>query len=251
VLIDPFTVFVQVLNFVILILILKRFLFGPIMRAIAAREQKITDAQNEAKAHNEEAQQKLQEIEKHQAELTAQETEFLRQAKSRAEALETKLITGAKAAAKTKQEHLRAALEKETSRRLDDLRHELSAYVYNAADQALQDLAGQTLQQRMEECFFERLAQKGSRDDKEFSALFRPESSLTVSTAILMENQTRAYLKTLLANNFGFQGTLTFEKSPDLVSGIEISGNGRKITWTIKKYLKDFQNGLLDQEHSA
>ena len=250
-LIDPFTVFVQVLNFVILILILKRFLFGPIMRAIAAREQKIAAAQEEARTNNEQAQHKLREIEVHKAELAAQETEFLRQAKSRAETLETQLITGAKAAAKVKQEQLRSALDKEKRQRLDDLRRELSAHVYNAADQAMQDLAGLTLQRRMEECFFERLEHEKGGNEKEFSDLFSSDSSLTVSTATAMEKQTQTYLQNLLAKKFGFQGSITFEKKQNLISGIEISGNGRKIAWTIEKYLKDLKNGLLDQEHPA
>lgn len=250
-LIDPFTVFVQVLNFVILILILKRFLFGPIMRAIATREQKIATAQEEARTNNEQAQQKLREIEEHKAELADQEAEFLRQAKSRAETLETQLITGAKATAKVKQKQLRAALDKEKSQRLDDLRRELSAHVYNAADQAMQDLAGLTLQQRIEACFFEKLEHEQGDDEKGFSALFTSGSSLTVTTAAIMEPQTQTYLQNLLAKKFGFQGNITFEKKQELISGIEISGNGRKIAWTIEKYLKDLKNGLSDQESPA
>ncbi len=250
-LIDPFTVFVQILNFVILVFLLKRFLFKPITRAIAAREEKIATALQEAKTTNEHARQKLQEMEARAAEVAAGEAELLRQARSRAATLEEKLMHEAKTAARAKQEHLREALDREKIQRLDDLHRELADHVYKATDQALRDLSGRSLQSLMVACFFDRLEHETDGEQKEFTATFRSGSSLTVATPEPLDTSSREHLQTLLAEKFGFKGSLHFEVEEDVLAGMVISGNGRKIAWTIEKYLKDFKNGLLNQELPA
>ena len=43
-LVNWFTVFAQIVNFIILIYLLKRFLYGPIIRAMEEREKKMVTA---------------------------------------------------------------------------------------------------------------------------------------------------------------------------------------------------------------
>ena len=43
-LINWFTVLAQIINFLILVFLLKRFLYKPILRAMAEREEKMADA---------------------------------------------------------------------------------------------------------------------------------------------------------------------------------------------------------------
>ena len=53
-LIDPFTVLMQVINFIILIFLLKRFLYKPVLKVMEEREKKIAAQIKEAeKAKNE------------------------------------------------------------------------------------------------------------------------------------------------------------------------------------------------------
>jgi F-type H+-transporting ATPase subunit b len=37
---------------------------------------------------------------------------------------------------------------------------------------------------------------------------------------------------------------VSFQTTPDLVSGIELSASGRKITWSIEDYLKSMGKGV-------
>ncbi len=73
-LIDGFTVAAQVLNFLILVWLMRRFLYQPVLDAIAAREQKIAaelaDAATtraEAKQQQDEFQQKSQAFDEERA----------------------------------------------------------------------------------------------------------------------------------------------------------------------------------------
>ena len=54
-LIDWFTVGAQVVNFLILVVLLKKFLYGPITQAMAAREAKIQAQITEAETRRQEA----------------------------------------------------------------------------------------------------------------------------------------------------------------------------------------------------
>src|SRR5450631_4387883 len=81
-LIDWFTVGAQTLNFLILVWLLKRFLYKPILDAIDAREKRIAteladaDAKKaEATKERDEFKQKNDEFEKHRATLLAKATD--------------------------------------------------------------------------------------------------------------------------------------------------------------------------------
>ena len=63
-LIDWFTVGAQLLNFVILVWLMKRFLYQPVLDAIAAREQKIAAELADAAATKAEAHQQHDEFQK-------------------------------------------------------------------------------------------------------------------------------------------------------------------------------------------
>lgn len=54
-LINWFTVFAQIINFLILIWLLKRFLYGPIIKAMEERERKIASVMEQARKSEEDA----------------------------------------------------------------------------------------------------------------------------------------------------------------------------------------------------
>src|SRR4249919_3833463 len=62
-LIDWFTVVAQVVNFLILVWLLKRFLYGPILNAIDAREKRIATELADAEAKKTEAQKERDKFE--------------------------------------------------------------------------------------------------------------------------------------------------------------------------------------------
>src|ERR1039457_7200635 len=76
-LIDWFTVLAQVVNFLILVWLLKRFLYRPILDAIDAREKRIAKelADAEAKKERDEFQHKNEEFEQQRAALLSKATD--------------------------------------------------------------------------------------------------------------------------------------------------------------------------------
>lgn len=246
-LIDWFTVIAQVINFLILVWLLKRFLYRPILNAIDARENRIAsriaDAsrkESEAQKQREAYQQKNELFDKQR---NAQMNEVLEAAKTeRAQLLD---------AARQESDDLRARLKQAISNEQHSLNEELSRRardeVFAIARKVLSDLADASLEQRMTEIFLDRLRELNTAQITEFKSAFKVSNdSLRVRTAFKLTAQQKTAIETVIAEIFGKQKPLEFIVVPDLVSGIEINTGGRKIAWSIADYLDSLAKSVDD-----
>src|SRR5512147_2412030 len=98
-LIDWFTVGAQALNFLILVWLLKRFLYQPILHAIDAREKRIAAELADADAKKAEAQKERDAFQQKNEELDQQRDELLRKATDEAQTERQRLLDEARQAA--------------------------------------------------------------------------------------------------------------------------------------------------------
>src|SRR5208283_2712259 len=150
-LIDWFTVGAQALNFVILVWLMRRFLYKPILRAIDAREKKIATELADADAKKAEAKKERDEFQHKNEELDQQRVALLSKATEEAKAERQRLLDEARQAADAlsakRQETLRNVaynLNRAISRRAQQ-------EVFAIARKALTDLATTSLEERMGE----------------------------------------------------------------------------------------------------
>src|SRR5471030_2228438 len=100
-LIDWFTVVAQVVNFPILVWLLKRFLYRPILNAIDAREKKIAKELADADAKKAEAQKERDEFQHKNEEFEQQRTALMNKATEEAKNERQQLLDEARQAADT------------------------------------------------------------------------------------------------------------------------------------------------------
>jgi len=244
-LIDWFTVGAQALNFVILVWLLKRFLYRPILNAVDAREKKIAaelaDADSkkaEAKLERDEFQRKNDEFEKHRAALLAEAAEE------------------AKAEGQRLREEARKAAELETATRRDALRTEANSLtqaiaqltqreVFAIARKTLTDLAAASLEERMCDvvCRRLRLLDVKTREDLG-SALKAASAPAIVRSAFDLPPAQRAALQQALNETFSADVRVRFETAPDLVCGIELTTNEHRVAWSIADYLASLEKAV-------
>ena len=247
-LIDPFTVFVQALNFLILVLVLKRFLFGPITRAVAGREKRIAEELESARKAREKAVQDQKDMEEQKAGFREEETRMLQEVKARAAALENELTASAKAAVKEKERAFVHSFEREKIRRADEFKREMASHLFAMTDNAMRDLAGLSLHASMVTHFLDTLEQEAGSQQNRFRNLVTGQGTLTVSTPFDLNETLLERLRSILENDFGFRGKLVVQIDPQLLAGLSLSGNGHRMDWTIHRYLADLKIGLLEQE---
>jgi F-type H+-transporting ATPase subunit b len=248
--IDWFTVGAQLLNFLVLVGLLKRFLYGPILNAIDTREKRVADELADAEKKRAEADAERAGFQAKSQELDGQRHELMVRAKGEAAAERRRLVDEARADADAVRAKRNEALEQEYQLLMDDVARRTREQVFEIARKTLGDLAGTSLEQRMCEVFAGRLHELDG--DVKAKLLDGSESAL-IRSAFELTAEQQDVIRQVLNESFATEVNVRFETMPELVSGIEFLMNGRKAAWSISDYLASMEQsvGGLLQTKSA
>lgn len=249
-LIDWFTVGAQLLNFAILVWLMKRFLYQPVLDAIAARELKISSALADAAATKADAHRQQDEFLKKNQAFNEQRAELLRQARDAAQAEREGLQLAAREAADAASAQRAKALLADAQHLHAEIARQTQQQVFDISRRVLGDLAGVSLEVRVCEIFIQRLQATRGPALAALGAALKAVSDakparLRSAFELPMPQQTA--IKAALEDSFGQPIVLEFETTPDLVSGIELSAQGQKLAWSISDYLGALSSGLEEQ----
>ncbi len=234
-LIDWFTVIAQAANFLILVWLLKRFLYAPILNAIDTREKRIAAEMGDADKNKAEAQTARDEYMRKNAELEGQRSGLLQKATEDALAERKRLLDEARSDADNLRSKQQEQLQNEYKALSDEITRRARAEVFAIARKTLLDLAGSSLEERMTEVFVLRLQ---TLDIEEKQAL--ASSRILVRSAF--ELTERASIEEAIRNLT--TATIDYEVVPELISGIELIAQGRKIAWSVADYLVSLENDV-------
>lgn len=243
--IDWFTFGAQIVNFLILVALLKRFLYGPIIRAMQRREEKIAARLNEADEKLTEAETEVDRYRRKNEELDQKRDEILREARAEADKLSKQLADGARQEVKQLREEWHETLRREQDAFLDELRSRAGRQSYFVARRALRELADEDLERRMVGQFVERLEETdhGLRNDIAAS-LRRSGQQAVVSSSFELPGEAREQIREAMRQLFDAQADVTFETSADVIAGIELKAAGRKVAWSFGEYLTTLEQSF-------
>jgi F-type H+-transporting ATPase subunit b len=251
-LIDWFTVGAQVLNFLILVWLMKRFLYKPILQAIDAREKRIAAELGDADAKRTEAEKERKNFEKKNEEFDQERALLLSQAAGEAAAERERLLEEARQAANAWSAKRRDVLRNEARSLNEAISRRAQEEVFAIARKTLMDLAGSTLEERMSEVFTRRLRELDDEAKRGLAASLKASSDPPlVRSAFELPSEQRAAIRQALNESFSMETELRFETAPELVNGIELTTNGQKVAWSISDYLASLKKGvseLLNEE---
>jgi F-type H+-transporting ATPase subunit b len=244
-LIDWFTVGAQVLNFLILVWLLKRFLYKPILDAIDAREERVAAELADADAKKAEAQQERDEFRQKNRKFDEQRAALLSQATDEASAERRRLLDEARTAAATLAAKRMETLRDEAHNLSQAISRRTQQEVFAIARKALMDLATTGLEERLGAVFTRRLREMDARAKEGFAKALKTtvEPALVRSAFDLPEAQ-RATIRNAINETFAADIPIRFEIAPDLVSGIELTAHGQKVAWSIADYLTSLEDSV-------
>jgi len=250
VLVDWFTVGAQLLNFLILVWLMKRFLYQPVLDAIAAREQKIAAELSDAAASRSAAQKQQDEFRQKNEAFDAQRDGLLRQARDAAKAETQRLQLEAREAADAASAALAKALLSDARHLRAEVTRHTQALVFDISRRVLGDLASVSLEQQACEVFIQRLRAVDDAARATLGTALKAASEAApalLRSAFELPAAQQAAVHAALLETFGQQISLTFETAPELVSGIELSAQGQKLSWSVADYLAALSSGLEEQ----
>ncbi len=246
-LIDWFTVGAQALNFLILVWLMKRFLYKPVLDAIDEREKRIAAELANADAKRAEAQKEHDEFQHKNEEFDQQRAALWRKATDAAQAERQKLFEEARKAAADLSAKRQETLRNEERNLHQAISRRTQQEVFAVARKALADLATVSLDERLGEVFTRRLREMdGKAKDALGEALKVASEPGVVRSAFELPADQRAAIQNALNETFSAEVRIRFETAPDLVGGIELTTNGQKVAWSIADYLASMEKSVGD-----
>lgn len=244
-LIDWFTVFAQLVNFLILMALLKRFLYKPILLALDDREKKIAGQLEEARKIKADAEQERNEFAYKNELFEQQYADLLKQAHNEAEHEREQLIEVARLESIAQREGWQQTLRIEQSSLHRDIMRHTREEVFAITRKTLADLASENLEQRICEVFIQRLRILNEAEKNLFTLAVQASSKpVIVRSTFELGHEQQSALKRTVKEVFAVDAVIEFQADADRISGIEISTNGHKVSWTISDYLDSLEHSI-------
>jgi F-type H+-transporting ATPase subunit b len=238
VLIDWFTVVAQIVNFLILVALLKYFLYGRVIAAMEKREQEIANQWDEAEQARHDATVETESIRQKNRDLDEQREHLLATVRDEVDAHRKELTTKAREEANDLQSRWAAAIREETESFLRDLNRRASEEVCAIARRALSDLAGEDLQQRIVHVFLKQLRElDGAKRQAVIESLQSANRQVVIRSAFELPIDLQAQVAEALESTFVDGLDIHFEESAELICGIELNTNSHKLAWELSDYL--------------
>lgn len=252
-LIDWFTVGAQVLNFLVLVWLLKRYLYKPILAAIDAREKRIADELADAAAKNAAAQKERDEFQANNKTFEGQRAAMLAKATGDAKAEHDRLVEDAHRAAEDLRAKQADALKSAQAHLGDEITRVAGDEVFAIARKALGDLAGASLEEGMADVLIRRLRAMDAQAKAAMVAALRTSSEpVVVRSTFELPAEQKEGIRKAISETLTTQVAAKFELADDGLCGVELSANGRKLSWSIAGYLSGMQHQvdlLLNKKH--
>lgn len=243
--VDWFTVAAQIVNFLILVWLLKRFLYQPILHAIDAREQRIAASLADAAAKEVEARTERDTFQRKNEAFDQQRAALLSQATDAARDERQRLLDEARLAADTLRGKRQEALQREHQRLSNEIAHRTRTEVFAIARQALTDLAGTSLEERMSAVFADRLRALDAEARQSLATSLQASTrTVRVRSAFELTETQRTMIQTALNETLGMDIQVRFDIAPEVISGIELATNGQKVAWSIADYLASLEHSV-------
>lgn len=246
-LIDWFTVVAQTLNFLILVWLLKRFLYKPILEAIDAREKRIATELAEADAKKAEARQERDEFNRKNEEFDRQRAALFNRAEDEANAERQRLLQEARTESDALRIKWQEALRREHQSLSEELTRRTREEVFAIARKTLADLASTRLEEQMIDVFIRRLRELNPTEQRKLrSALEAASAPAIVRSTFDLPAAQRHTIESVVKDLLAIKTKVQFETAPDSVSGIELTANGHKVAWSIGNYLAALKQSVDD-----
>ncbi len=261
--IDWFIVGAQLFNFLVLVFLLKRFLYKPVVGAMAAREKRITDRIAQAAERESKAKALQQSLSEKIAAMDSQREAMVAKIHEQVDGERQHLMEAMRDEVAKQRAAWRDDANRENEEFARELRHEVADAVLALSRRALADLADAKLEHSIVEHF---LAQLRALDPEQQHALSAFRGPLTVATSFEIDPDQRAAIAQALrdASDAGGAGAagdtgnaadaadargaagadarampIRWVRDERLLCGLRVRAEGFELGWAIDDYLDD------------
>ena len=237
------TFLAQIVNLFVLVWLMKRYLYGPIVAVIAKRQAYIEDKVKSA-------EQAVRSADKQKRELEKQATAWQRDRQARLDSFYTEI----ESLSREQTERLQLEGEALRQKMQDDLNRETQTKQLEIRDMMVQNFMALSRRVLSDLSGLAPMAQSLVLFQKKVSSLSKTEVAtirkslqktgrIVVETSDQLTDKEQQDLTDFLTNTFG-RAEVTFRQQPDLILGIEVVAGETVLEWNLKTYLDLFEGNL-------
>ena len=243
--IDWMTVIAQICNFLILIWLLKRFLYGPILRAMDKRQQHLAELQEAAHRKSAEAEETVETYTALIADLENEKHRVLSDARVAAERERQTYLEHARMEVERIKNDWVRSMQREQKAFLQQGRILIGQGACQLARTVLQDLAGADLERTIVAVFMEKLRALSPEQQLQLrTAAEFYGAPIRVRSSFLFDAEQQEQLGAILLSMVKATGPIDFVVSDHLVAGIELEIGDQHFGWSIEEYMHELEQAL-------
>ncbi|MBW8009916.1 MAG: F0F1 ATP synthase subunit B [Chloroflexi bacterium] len=213
-------IFVQIFNFGILFVVLKVWVYKPLMNVLEQRRETITKGLEDARVAGEARSNAEAEAEKVIAEAQSKASEIVREATQRAEEASRDITASVDAEAAKAREEAIAEAEQERNRILGEVRGHVAALAMSATHKLIGEALNEKRQHALIDSFF-----SGVKSGKVVvleSAMLAGDSAVVTSALPLTKKEEDTVKKDVLVKLGSKKADVTFKVNPSILGGLVV-----------------------------
>ncbi|MFO7545900.1 MAG: F0F1 ATP synthase subunit delta [Trueperaceae bacterium] len=243
---DWFTLIAQLVNFALLIVLLRVFLYGPIQRVMAERSERIAATQRAAEAALQEAKEEVEAAERERHELARSRRERMDELEEDLEAERARRLEAIEREENDAREDASRALDRERDELLEALLRRTSELVADELRRTLLEIAGADLDARSAE-MLRRHTEAFDPDTMDTLRSGAREGPVVVTTAVDANDETKAEIGRLLRELTGDDVEPRFETDPALLFGVTIRLGAFRLAWNAAERTAELERKLAER----
>lgn len=226
------------MNFALLVVILKHFLYGPALKLMEEREMTIISRQKAAEDVKREAEAEAESYRQKREEMSAEHEELLVKAKEDANKLRANMMKKARDEVEVTKIEWQNDLQRQRDELISDLRNYSGRQLYTITRRALRDLASEDLERQIMISFINCLNRLDESEGKVIKNFLRSaQQVIIVRSTFEVPEDIQQKIEGTLAGHAGSDVRIRFEIEDDLISGMVMNADNVEVGWSIAGYL--------------
>ncbi len=232
---------IHILNFIIIFIVLKAWVFGPLTKMLADRRKKVAQGLEDARVAADARANAEEAAEKIVSEAQVKAGDIIKEATTRAEMLQKEIVTEAERGIEKERSTALAEVEEERMRQLSEMRGDVSTIAIAAAQKLIGVALDENRQLALLKDFFSGV--KGGKISILEGSLVTGTSAEVTSALPLTADEQEQVKKDIHAQ-IGATTAVTFRVDPSILGGLVLRVGDQVLDGSVASQLGDLQKSL-------
>lgn len=240
---DLFTFIATIVNFIILVVLLRIFLYDRVLEAVRKRQEEMKRRWEEAEKEKQHAEEEKERYARQTEELSEKEQTILEEKQQEAESRRNEMLENAKQELEEKKEQWQRSLDRKAKGLTNVIRENITAEVVKLTKLIVEDLADADFKNKIAELFVRKLQDLDTDEKGKIRQEFQKSKGLTVNSSFALSREQKQNIRGALG--LDTKAAIEFTKKEDGVLGLELVSGDKVYAWHVDDYLGRVEQSIL------